>query len=207
MIWSISGECSKNLQRVNHDWFSSDFQKLFCYVSAHPGSLSGCQDNRSVFFFFSFIFSSVFYKYKNSAADLSSPFCCGSFFFLSFSKLQVRYGIQVPAVAGSLLVLVVSCHTDHGRIVGTEDRGRTVKADALFFHMLLPSPRGVPRSMQRRRRSPDGPYGNLWPHGWHYPPERPQRPAGRTQRCLLRQLVRLSSGICSDGLKRQILRR
>ena len=43
--------------------------------------------------------------------------------------------------------------------------------------------------------------------GWHYPPERPQRPAGRTQRCLLRQLVRLSSGICSDGLKRQILRR
>ena len=56
-------------------------------------------------------------------------------------------------------------------------------------------------------RSPDGPYGNLWPHGWHYPPERPQRPAGRTQRCLLRQLVRLSSGICSDGLKRQILRR
>lgn len=143
MIWSISGECSKPPARKPRLVFLRFPETVLLRFrpSGFPFRLPG--QPQCIFFLLVHLFLR-FLQIQNSAADLSSPFCCGSFFFLSFSKLQVRYGIQVPAVAGSLLVLVVSCHTDHGRIVGTEDRGRTVKADALFSHAASIAARSAP---------------------------------------------------------------
>ena len=41
---------------------------------------------------------------------------------LPFSQFQVRNRIQIPAVACSPDIFIVSCHTDHRCVIRTEDR-------------------------------------------------------------------------------------
>ena len=66
-------------------------------------------------------------------AVTQSPLPFPPLFLLPLSQLQIGHRIEIQTAAHAGHIFVITGHTDHGRIVGTEDRGRTVKADALFF--------------------------------------------------------------------------
>ena len=91
----------KTAQGIIQDRMPLYFQKLFLYFAVHSFPLSCCQDNGCI--------SALFH---NQLPRI----------LLSFAKFQVRNCIQVPAMACSLDIFIIGSHSDHCRIIRTENR-------------------------------------------------------------------------------------
>jgi len=52
---------------------------------------------------------------------------------LTFSQFQIRNCIQIPSMACSFNIFIISRYSDHCRIIGTENRRRTVEAVIVLF--------------------------------------------------------------------------
>ena len=58
-------------------------------------------------------------------------------FVLSLAQLQIRHRIQIITAADTLNVLVIAGHTDHRRIIGTENGGGMIKCYVTFSAFFL----------------------------------------------------------------------
>ena len=91
----------KTAQRITEHRHPVKLHKLLLYFAVHSLSLACCQDNSRI----------------SALSHDQLPRI-----LLSFAKLQVRNRIQIPAVACSPDIFIVSCHTDHRCVIRTEDR-------------------------------------------------------------------------------------
>ena len=91
----------KTAQRITEHRHSVKLHKLLLYFAVHTLSLPCSQDNGCI----------------SALSHDQLPRI-----LLSFAKFQVRNCIQVPAMACSLDILIISSHSDHCRIICAEDR-------------------------------------------------------------------------------------